>query len=148
MIYTDPRDGTSRDTKTQPLKQLFGLLNYLHRRGISKAWVKVNGQDAVVQLVRAVRARIFRERPPVPAYIGAIMNTLDPPNCRCGKKGTRIFLGVTFCRACGRPPNLEKAHQDFVKRKETLANDIRQSRVIADDLRLRRDTLHQVKKNQ
>ena len=85
-----------------PWPLLRGLLQHLHRRSSGQPWLRANGGDAGVRrLCRAIRARAYRDHLRIDTYMRWLLNAEDPPRCRCGKPGTRIAAGETFCRTCG-----------------------------------------------
>ncbi len=101
MTFINPSTGATLDTNAMPLALLAGMVKYLHRHSASRQWIKVNGPDSAVRFVRAVRARFFREKQPLRGRIRNAANSIDPPACRCGRPGTRIHAGTTFCLKCG-----------------------------------------------
>lgn len=105
MIIQGQQIGQTYDTATMSVWHLVGLLKQL-KRG-PWFWQRENGDP--VLFVRAVRARFFRDRLTMTTALRAIMNTLDPPQCRCGRPGTRIIGGTTHCDRCG--PGRGAAHR-------------------------------------
>ncbi len=131
MRYADPRDGLMHDTNDMTFGQLITLLKYLLRAGRSRGWIDANGVDSAQMLCRAIRARAFRDRNPLPPIERAWLNQLDPPRCRCGRVGTHIIGGTTFCRRCGpslsslqRKKRQERKSDEWAGVKERHFNDV------------------------
>lgn len=132
MTFIDPRDGKTQELDLLPWPRVKGLLKFLRRASAGQSWMRANGgQEAVLRLCRAVRARAFRERQPTHRYLRMLLNDLDPPRCRCGKPGTRIFSGTTFCAACG-PASAER-YQQARQRYDRKSSDIQAETVARED---------------
>ena len=114
MTYINPHNGQTWDTATQPIGQLVLFVRHLAKFSIAK-FVQANGDGADKRLVRAIRARFFRDKRPIVGYFRHALLKLDPPPCRCGKPGTRIMGTATFCTACG-PPQAAVRGRDFHNR--------------------------------
>jgi len=132
MHFIDPRTNQSVDTDTINLRQLYRLIAYCARHHAAMNFTRVNDPDVVVRLVRTFRAKAFRENTAIWGAALALLNRLDPPNCRCGKKGTRIIGSITFCTHCGPPARAERAAQWRHRLAEDVSADIEQSKKEAD----------------
>lgn len=101
MIYSDPRDGSNVDTWKEPWKKLIGLLFHVGRAPAGSGWERVNGPTSAKDLCRTIRARAFKDHIYLGGRTRTMLNTIDPPRCRCGKPGTRRVGPTTFCVSCG-----------------------------------------------
>lgn len=99
MKYFNPVTERQEDTASEPIRHLIGIA-YGLRKGAFR-FTTMNGPTAITEFVRGLRARIFRDHHPLDPALRAVLNTLDAPACRCGKAGTRIIGGTTFCQSCG-----------------------------------------------
>ena len=131
MTYINPQTGVSMQTNAQSLRELHGLLRYLNRCSASHGWVKLNGVDGVQRLARAIRARLFQERQPMVKW-AYLLNRLDPPRCRCGKPGTRIYGSVTFCVRCGPPQAIRAIQAKGRQAREDAASQFHRDRLDQD----------------
>lgn len=93
-------NGNDLDTETASIPALIGMV---------KAMYFTSAGPDTRPFCQAVRVRMFREGEPIRGLVRHWLNTLDPPACRCGRKGTRIVAGTTFCRKCGPPAEAEEA---------------------------------------
>jgi hypothetical protein len=133
VIFTD--DIGVVDTMTTDVGRLMGLLRFLYIFRGGKDFVRRNGPDAIRRYVRALRARMFIE-----ARAGntaahkhvAWMNTLDPPNCRCGKKGTRIIGSSTFCQDCGPTEQAKQRREKVDQERDRRGGIIEDDRHLSD----------------
>ena len=111
------------DTRTAPIAYLAGILRYLNRHGASKNVFPTNGGSrTLARICTAVRVRFQLDKREVPRSFLALLNTLDPPPCRCGRKGTRIIGARTFCMRCGPTAvsirNVRRLHATYDERIE------------------------------
>jgi hypothetical protein len=107
QCFSERRVPFEIDTATCGRGLLVHVLKRLQYIGPAAVWIKLNGPGSIERFVRAVRARFFADKDPLPGRIRAFANELDPPRCRCGKPGTRRYGGATFCVTCG-PPTRER----------------------------------------
>lgn len=106
MTYIDPRNGEIVDTASENISQLIGLVKFLTFHHGAKTWRDTNASDADRLVVRHLRFRLFQENRVPGGRLLHCLNTIDPPSCRCGRKGTRILAGITFCVRCGPPSKM------------------------------------------
>ncbi len=89
------------DTWSMPREGLCGVLKFLSRYHGNKDWVEAHGPNGVHRFCIAFKMRCIKEGWKLTNRQLAMINQLDPPPCRCGKKGTRIIGSETFCHRCG-----------------------------------------------
>lgn len=138
MTYID-LDGTVHDTKTAPIKKLFGLLKFLKKSPMARLWLLRNGPDptrVLKNICTAIRWRVQVDHEAMPRFYQAILVQMDPPACRCGRPGTRIIGHETFCLRCG--PTAEAQRRDAYRiAKGTGASVAIEQRMNTKDTRLR-----------
>lgn len=146
MTYIDPRSGETLDTWKQPIATLCSLVLFLKGHPAASGFMKANGPDADVRIVRALRARLFKEKDSGKGAVLAAMNAIDPPRCRCGRPGTRIVAAHTFCSSCG--PNATMARRLTTRQKalEVKNADIAYKKKDRDYMTLDHKTLKETKK--
>lgn len=95
------------------------LVKIFLRAGVDKnasAFFRMNGKDALITLARVIRIRAARGEIDFSGILRHQVNRIDPPPCRCGKKGTRIIGHVTFCLTCG-PPADAQSRKNYITRE-------------------------------
>lgn len=100
MTFIDLKTQQLRDTDDVHLNVLVAIIDWLQHHD-QKTWIDVNGPESIPRLCRVIRARMFRLGRSPRGRLRAVLNNLDPPHCRCGRPGTRLIGGQTFCRHCG-----------------------------------------------
>ena len=146
MIWRWPNDTCPPvDTRTAPIAQLVGILRFLNLSGKSRGCLAVNGGARTLpRICTALRVRFQLEKRDIPRYVLALLNTLDPPPCRCGRQGTRIIGARTFCMRCGPTAvsirNVRRLHATY---DERIEREREQAKWDARTLKAR--ALHQTK---
>lgn len=149
MTYKVHPQATSMDTATAPFAMLVGALKKLHYSSrFAASFVVCNGPESVERFVRAVRARLYRDRTTKGGpYLTSIMNALDPPHCRCGQPGTRRIGTQTFCHACGPTPRVKKNFRRYQHGHDAQSIDIAFAKFENDDRALGHQSLAATKRH-
>ena len=145
MIYINPQTRLPVNTREEPWPRLLGLLRHLHHSFIAKEWVKANGgEGALHRFGVALRIEARLRGKTIGGYYAAILNRMDPPPCRCGRKGTRIIGRETFCRQCGPSATAQKGMHFYAERFEEKARQLEAGHKAFDDQQRKRASLHDV----
>lgn len=127
----DIRNGERQELRKLSIAQLCGLVKMIYRGGHhSIEWTTANGPTAAALVVRHLRFRFAMVgETRIHPLILRVMNSLDPPACRCGRPGTRIINTETFCTKCG-PSSDEAQHNAQRVRGLEIRNDARAERLV------------------